>query len=147
MAGSASSYVRKNINYGAGVESKRCKKITISWTGDDSDGSVPDLEINGQDISGWLIKVITNPGATAPTDNYDITLGDVDDTSLDALAGLLVNRDTSTTEQVYVADSSNGATTPIFLAADRDEVYTMQWANNSVNSAVGSVVLYIVDQG
>ena len=40
---------------------------------------------------------ITDPGATAPTDNYDIVLND--ENSADVFGGTLANRDTSNSEQ------------------------------------------------
>jgi hypothetical protein len=63
-------------------------------------------------MDGWLMKVVTNPGATAPTDDYDITL--IDDLGVDAAASLLLNRDTTNTEMVTTFVS--GAPTPLFLA-------------------------------
>ena len=44
---------------------------------------------------------MTNPGATAPTDNYDIVVNDAD--SVDVAAGVLANRDTANSEQAYPA--------------------------------------------
>lgn len=63
-------------------------------------------------MNGWLIKVTTDPGATAPTANYDITL--VDALSADAAESLLINRSATATETVYTFVS--GAPTPVFLA-------------------------------
>lgn len=114
------------------------EKITVEWTADASDGSVPDTEI--PKIYGWCVKALTNPGSVAPTDNYDISLKDPDDPGIDALDGLLNNRDTANSEQVYTHVS--GAPTPIFLAGD----YTFSLANNAVNSATGRLDLYVVDE-
>lgn len=124
-------------DYGLSSEAKRVKIVTIDWVADDADASVPDLELS---LSGYLLKVVTNPGATAPTDQYDITFGDPSDSALDALGGALADRATATTEQVYPVVS--GATTPIFLQGD----YTLSLSNNAVNSASGQIVLYLVDQ-
>lgn len=50
-------------------------------------------------LDGQLLKFVTNPGAVAPSDNYDITL--VDEDGLDVAQGLLANRDTTNSEEVY----------------------------------------------
>lgn len=113
------------------------EKIKIDWVADASDASVPSTEI--EQIYGWAVKAITNPGSTAPTDNYDIALKDPDDSSIDALTGLLADRDTSNSEQVYLLVS--GAATPIFLAGN----YTFALSNNAVNSATGQLILYVVE--
>ena len=50
-------------------------------------------------LDGQILKFVTNPGSPAPTDNYDITL--VDEDGIDVAEGLLANRDTSNSEEVY----------------------------------------------
>jgi hypothetical protein len=134
MAGST-SVTHAVERYGLNDELE-CRKITVSFTADAADGSIPDTSVN---MVGWLVKVITNPGSTAPTDNWDITLKDPLGSDLDAAGGLLLNRDTTNTEQVYPVIS--GAVTPLFLAGD----YGVAMAGNSVNSATGTVTFYLVD--
>jgi len=118
-------------------EGKKVEKIKIDWTADAADGSVPNTSVTR--LYGWVVKVLTNPGSTAPTDNYDIELLDPDDSTVDALAGALANRDTANSEQVYPVATS--AATPVFLAGD----YTFKLSNNAVNSATGQVILYITE--
>ena len=51
------------------------RSVTWTWTSDASG------DVNGTDtksLSGRAIRFVTNPGATAPTDNYDIVVNDVD---------------------------------------------------------------------
>jgi hypothetical protein len=81
-----------------GKNGRLMEVVQIDFVGDASTGSVPDTSLT---ISGYVYKVITNPGSTAPTANYDIVLGDAEDSTLDALASALLNRHTTTTEQVY----------------------------------------------
>lgn len=108
------------------------ERVSIAWTSHtDGTGSVA---IDG--LYGWLVKMVTDPGATAPTDNYDITL--VDENSADALEGLGANRDTANTETVYTLVS--GAATPVFLCG----THTFTIANAG-DSKVGTAVLYIVE--
>ena len=137
MAGSAHTSTSRLAEIGKGAKSRRCEIITTSWTGDDATGAVPDAAI---EMHGYILKVVTNPGSTAPTANYDIALEDPEDNALDALGGLLANRHTSTTEQVYPAVT--GAATPIFVSG----TYNVSVSNNSVNSATGRIIFYLVDE-
>jgi hypothetical protein len=52
-------------------------------------------------LSGRLIMLVTKPSATAPTDDYDITLVSSMD-GHDLLAGRGVNRDTALTESTLI---------------------------------------------
>lgn len=125
-----------------GGESKRCEIVTVDWVADAAAATIPDLSI---DLRGYVAKIITNPGSTAPTALYDITLVDPEDSALDVLAGAIINRATATTEQVYPAIAGAPGTVssfPVFLAG----TYTIKIANNSVNSATGRIVFYMVDE-
>lgn len=110
------------------------KLVSVSWVGDASGGSVPDTVIG---LGGFVSKVVTNPGSTAPTDNYDLACGDPSDTALDVFGGALANRDQTNTEQVYPVIS--GATMPVFAST-----CTLQLTNNSVNSATGTIDFYVL---
>lgn len=109
--------------------------VKVAWTADDSDGSVPDTTLNR--LRGFIVRVKTNPGATAPTDDYDLSLEDSDGD--DVLVTLLNDRDTADSEFVTPSDSS--APVPIYVNGN----YTLALANNSVNSATGSVEFWILD--
>ena len=123
-----------------GLEKQRTiRKLAISWTADDATGSIPKLTISN--VGGYVIKVVTDPGATAPTDNYDIALEGDTDTTVDHFAGALQNRDTANTECAYPAAS--GAATPVWL--DPSLSYKVSLSGNVVNSATGTITLYLVD--
>lgn len=121
------------------VQQKNSEVVTINWTADAADGSVPDTTLG---LYGTVVKIVTNPGSTAPTANYDMALNDAEAT-LDALAGALANRHTTTTEQVYPtiagAPGTVTAVSPFLVGT-----YTFALTNNSVNSATGKVVIYLV---
>lgn len=138
MAGTVTTTVSQ-INYSQTGQQRFCKKVSVSWTADAADGSLPATSIT--DLNGWLIKVVTNPGATAPTANYDIALNDPDASGLDALGGKLIDRHTTADEQVYPSIGAT-PTTPIFLAG----TYSLAITGNAVNSATGLVVFYLVDE-
>jgi hypothetical protein len=84
------------------------KYVQWSWTSDASG------DVSGTDtvvVSGVALRYATNPGSTAPTDNYDIVVNDED--GIDIAAGGLANRDTSNSEQVLTGgDAKDG---PAFM--------------------------------
>ena len=73
-------------------------RLTETWTSDGSGDATGVFQMQGA-----IVRMATNPGSTAPTDNYDITLVDPD--AIDLLAGEGANRDTSTSEQVFPTDT------------------------------------------
>lgn len=110
--------------------------VDITWTADAAAATVPDTSI--ENLFGFLIKAVTKPGGTAPTAASDAILGDPQDSTLDALGGALTDKITTTTQQVYPVVS--GGNLPVYLAGD----YTFKISNNAVNSATGTVRLYIL---
>lgn len=115
------------------------RRINFSVVADASDGSVPATAL--PKFQGRLLGLHTNPGATAPTDNYDITL--IDDDGLDRLQGVGANRDTSNSEQVPIVYSGTSVNPPV----SSDETLTLTIAGNSVNSAliVGNIYYSLGD--
>lgn len=81
------------------------KKIVASFTtGTGAEGGTASATTSSA-YNGKLIGLTTDPGATAPTDNWDIAVLDGD--SHDVLLGAGTDRDTTNTE--HVAGSSLGA--------------------------------------
>ena len=134
MAGTTSTS-RSLGNFGI-TASKRYKAVTVSFTGDASDGTVPDTTLN--DMCGYIMKIVSNPGSTAPTDNWDFVLNDSD--GVDVLGGAGANRDTTNSEQVYPTVS--GAAIPIWLPYGS---YTLVISGNSNASATGTITIYLAD--
>lgn len=60
-------------------------------------------------VAGRVSRFTTNPGATAPESNYDITLTDED--SVDILNGCAANRHATNTETVYPMHTASVTTT------------------------------------
>jgi hypothetical protein len=113
-------------------EGRQYERVVIDWTSDASGNA----DVSIANLYGFLIKLVTDPGSTAPTDDYDITL--MDENGIDALAGAGMNRDTSTTEQVYPTATS--AAIPVFLCG----THTFTVANAG-NAKVGKAVFYIAE--
>lgn len=106
--------------------------ITVTWTGDASDGTVPATSIGV--VRGTLERFVTNPGAGPPTSNYDITLTDAN--GFDVLAGAGADRHTSTTEEGAVALGT-------YFQRTVAEALTFTIANQSQASAAGTFTLYV----
>jgi len=74
------------------------KKVSFAWV------SGTDAEVGTAGgtttypYSGTIERLVTDPGATAPTDDYDVVINDED--SVDVLMGAGADRDTANTEQV-----------------------------------------------
>lgn len=109
-------------------------KIVIDWVADASDGSVPDTALPA--FEGRILQLLTNPGATAPTANYDITL--VDAEGGDRLAAAGANRHTANTELAGVLFASSSVHPYVSIG----DVLTFNLDNNAVNSALGRAVVY-----
>lgn len=112
--------------------------VTLTCVGDSSNGSFPATTIPG--LQGFIVKVITKPGATNPTANYDIALYSPLASTLDSLGGALADRSASTAEQK--APVLSGATCPVFVSGD----YSFAITNNSVASAQITVYMFILNQ-
>lgn len=69
------------------------KKIKWAWTS--SAGGEAD-KVTTNAYFGQVIALVTDPGSTAPDDDYDITITDVE--GYDVMQGAGLNRDTSNTE-------------------------------------------------
>lgn len=111
--------------------------ITASWTAG-SLATAPTFTIDPDTygIRGWyLYSVETDPGTTAPTDNYDLVINDSN--GIDVCWGLLANRSTSATQQVNCATS--GHSYPVVRST-----LTPVLTNNSVNSATGVIIFTFV---
>lgn len=107
---------------------------TFDWTSNGSGDYTEAITLNG-----IILRVVTNPGATAPTDNYDVTLIGPDGEDLFNSQGL--NRDTANTEQfcpgITFSDGTNTTVIPVAHAG----AATLTIANAGA-SKVGTVTIY-----
>lgn len=111
------------------------KIVTITWTAH-TDGTVTSESFteNGftQDIPANIQYAVTDPGSTAPTDNYDITITDA--SGNDVFGGELTNRDTTTSESAEPA-------IPYIRVNLKDLNFNL--SGNSQNGATGTVKIYV----
>jgi hypothetical protein len=134
MAGSSTSQTNERIEIGIS-KSVSVNKTRVTLTGDSGTGAMPNTTLT---LNGYIMKIVTNPGSTAPTDDYDIVIND--EHGVDIVAGGLMNRDTSTSEQLYPVVGSTPAI-PVFACG----THTMIVTNQSVNSAIVVVDIYTKD--
>jgi len=111
--------------------------LTFSWTGDASGGAVT-ATASESNIDGFVFLVVTNPGSTAPTPSYDITLTDAD--GVDIMGGKLADRSATASEQeIPKVGSGLGSR---FVSG----TLTLNITNQSVNSATGTVLVFIYNE-
>lgn len=113
----------------------KLRKVKWAWTSA-TGGAIADQTADGQvnkttyKYTGEVVRLITNPGSTAPTDNYDVTI--LDDDGYDVLMGAGADRDTANTEQVLASS----------LGVCIDSQLRLNIANAG-DAKVGEVILYI----
>lgn len=113
------------------------RKILIDWVSDSATGAVSGTT---DKIVGELIKGVTDPGAAAPTDDYDIAITDEEGAnvlgnSIDDLA----DRDTSNTETAYF-NLTNGTTGIGAFPVVCDKLTVA--VTNAGNSKNGQLIIY-----
>lgn len=111
------------------------RKLSFAVTFDSGDGSFADAEVTAK-IAGILLDLETNPGGTAPTDDYDVTIEDQH--GHDVLEGVGADRDTADTEKVPIVY----AQTALHPAVDETDTLTLKISGNAVNSATTVVEVY-----
>lgn len=122
------------------VENAIIRILKIEWATNAGAAVIPDYVLTAADlefIRGWnLFMAVTDPGSTAPTANYDITI--TDQYGVDVMGGQLENRSDTESEQVVpkIGGVYGGRT------MDGGAV-TVAWANNAVNDATGTLVLFL----
>ena len=111
--------------------------VEISWTAH-TDGTYDNYSIPSNVLTAlrgkYCFLAVTDPGTTAPTDNYDVAL--LDAYSCDVLGGALDNRDATASEQAVPIIGSTTGPRPIAGAL------TLTISNNSVNAATGKVAFF-----
>lgn len=143
MAGSATTITYDDGADGSGARG-RIRKVLIEFTTDDTTGSVT---CTTRKIVGELIKIVTDPGSAAPTDNWDVVLTDEEGVDLsvnmdDAAIAALIARDTANTEETYLClfDTAAGTSRVAAFPVVCDKLTVT--VNNAGNSKTGQIILY-----
>lgn len=142
MAGSSMT-----ITYDDGVDGSghrgSIRKVIADFVTDDSTGSVAGTT---RKIVGELIKIVTDPGDTAPSDNWDVVLTDEEGVDLsvhlsDAAIAALIARDTANSEETYLPLEDEAGTARIALWPVVCDELTIT-VNNAGNAKNGQIILY-----
>lgn len=131
-----SSHAASSASDSVLVDKDNLRVIRVLWTAH-TDGTFTNYEITNAPL-GAIWMVATDPGSTAPTDNYDIDL--LDSTGVDIMGAELDDRDTANTEQAMPLIGSSSGVRPV------NGKLTLAISNNSVNSATGTIYIYIYQQ-
>ena len=110
------------------------KKISTSWTSDGSGAATSTVS-----FAGTILRVVTNPGSAAPTDDWDVTLLDSD--GLDLFMGRGANRDTTNSEHFNPGMSTTDGTTTTVIPVSFTGSATLTIANAGA-AKTGTVVIY-----
>lgn len=135
------SFDWQHISFHAGNSRLDVVRVDINWTAA-SDGSVtatdfPD-DVMWKVGGSYLFLIDTIPGTTQPTDSYGITITNSD--SLDILNGALAGLSASEAQRtVPKQDTRQALYGPVLTDPDSMK---FNIANNSVDSATGTVRLY-----
>jgi hypothetical protein len=143
MAGSSMTFTYDDGADGAGRRGS-IRKVIADFVTDSATGSVAGTS---RKISGELIKIVTDPGATAPTDNWDVVLTDEEGVDLsvnmdDAAIAALIARDTANTEETYLClfDTAAGTSRVAAFPVVCDKLTIT--VNNAGNAKTGQIILY-----
>ncbi len=112
-------------------------RITIDWTSH-TDGTV--TQAFPKAYSGIIERVTFNPGATAPTANYDVTI--TDDQGFDVLGGQGANLSATVTTSVKPGIPFKDGTTTHVAEICVDDTLTLN-ITNAGDSKVGAIVVYL----
>ncbi len=105
------------------------REVILTWIDDGGDGVAESIDFSKSNLNmeGWILySCVTDPGATSPTDDYDITL--VDKWGVDKMGGAMLNRDETNSEEAFPTAGYpvvNGPT------------WTFTVSGNSVSNATG----------
>lgn len=114
----------------------RVGRIAIAWT---SDGSGVATEAT-EHVRGTIKRVVFDPGATAPDDNWDCTL--TDEHGMDLLGGQGANIDTANSSHIAPGVALKDGVTTSVTQPYVDGVLTLN-VTNAGAAKVGTVYVYI----
>lgn len=143
MAGMTATVTYDDANYVGMTTQGRIRKIIIDFLTDDAAGTAT---VTTRAISGELIKVVTDPGSTAPSDNWDVVLTDDEGVDLsvhlsDAAIAALIARDTANSEETYLPLEDEAGTARIGLWPVVCGPLTVSLANAG-NAKTAQVIIY-----
>lgn len=135
----AAGVVNQNI---ARLGTSNSYVITMNWTADASNGSVPATQVTGGSSSAqqallasiqgyFFVSVETTPGTPAPTNNYRVTITDPSGADLLQGAGSATS---AVAPQIFGVPGSSPAL---------NQIFTLNVTQNAISSAKGAVYIFL----
>lgn len=139
MAGSSMTFTYDD---GDGINGT-VRKVVATFLTDDSTGSVAGTT---KKIVGQLIKIVTDPGSSAPSANWDVVLTDEEGVDLsihmdDVAIAALIARHESTTLETYLPLEDTAGTGRVGAWPVVCDKLTIT-VNNAGNAKTGQIILY-----
>ncbi len=130
----SSSIATEQRNWLAITDNDKIIRVDITYTADDTDGSIPD--VTTLSYGGLIVGATHAPGATPATTLMDVVAEDVN--GVDMLCGAGVN--IVTTADMMRVPYPDGA---VYTAFPVVGSLTVKMSGNSVNDAVGVFSIFI----
>lgn len=116
----------------------RSIEIVWTWTADGAGAVASEAVPNGFKLTGYCVGIAADPGSTAPTDNYDVTV--TDENGVDVLGGNGANLDTANSEyrpalSYNAVDGVNVTEPPLIV----NQGLTFNLSGNLVAAATGVI--------
>lgn len=128
------------VTYEISKISKNLTKVIFTCTADASAATFP-ATTTTDSFAGKLSRVVTNPGATAPQDNWDFTLADAD--GIDLLNSEGANRHTTTSQECFPKWPNAAGSGYVYAAKPFHGTLTLTVSGNNVNSAIVVITAFI----
>ena len=112
------------------------RKVAFDCTANSSAGTFTSVALT-QSIEGRLLQIVTNPGATKPTDNYGVKLNNQHGVDMLLSCGLL--RDETNSEVANIVFDVDGSAHPYIT---KDDTLTLAISGTTTNSAKTVIELY-----
>ena len=129
MANSGSATIT-HIDPANGANADQVRAIQIVWT---CASGAATWEYDSLGLYGTVVGIFTKPGATAPTDNSDFQIFHTGTTGANVLG----------TNGDNIIDNSAHNMATITIPIPVCGFYDLVIANNSVNDATGTIILYL----
>lgn len=122
-------------------DNRSVRQVVFAWTSDASGDVSTGAGLTSFSISGEILRITTDPGATAPTANYDVVINDAD--GIDIAMGFLANRHTTNSESVVPLASTTLSGNPVASGCPVFVDGTIELVvSNAGNAKQGTVRVY-----
>jgi len=119
----------------AHMDQGHVRYLKLACVANSSDGLFADYTVTTELPGGRLVKLVTDPGATAPA-AYTLTLKDA--RGVDIFQGLATSRHATNTEELHLIYAST-YNNPVF---SQDDVFIFSMSGSTKNSAIFDAYIF-----